>query len=230
MIAIMGALDGEISEFLTVLENRKEETWTDFTFYTGVLENKNVIVTKSGVGKVMTALVTQRIIDQYNPTIIIFTGLAGSLGPQLDIGDTLVAADCIQHDLNAIPLGFKRGEIPYSPYRIFTCDKGLVDLALKCVPENGKVVKGRILTGDQFITNKTLKSFQYFCNELAGDAVEMEGAAMALVATINKLPFLLIRVISDRADAYAHIDFKSFLPKASRNSLHFIRHVLRGLS
>jgi len=95
------------------------------------------------------------------------------------------------------------------------------------VPESGKVIKGRVLTGDQFITNRTLKSLHYLYDDLAGDAVEMEGASVGLVATVNKVPFLLIRVISDKADAYAHIDFKSFLPKASRNSLNFTRHVLR---
>jgi adenosylhomocysteine nucleosidase/adenosylhomocysteine/aminodeoxyfutalosine nucleosidase len=230
MIAIVGALDGEIAEFLAVLESKKQEKWTDFTFFTGTIENREVVLTKSGVGKVMAALVTQRIIDSYKPTAIIFTGLAGGLGSHLEIGDTLVAEDCVQHDLNAISLGFKRGEVPYSPYRILPCDKTLVDLAMQCVPETGKVVKGRVLTGDQFITNRTLKSLQYLYDDLAGDAVEMEGAAVGLVATVNRVPFLLVRVISDRADTYAHIDFQSFLPKASRNSLHFVRYVLRGLT
>ncbi|MCL1818868.1 MAG: 5'-methylthioadenosine/adenosylhomocysteine nucleosidase [Spirochaetaceae bacterium] len=230
MIAIVGALDGEIAEFLAVLENQKEEKWTDFIFFTGTIENKKVVVAKIGVGKVMAALVAQHLIEAYKPETIIVTGLAGGLSQQLEIGDTLVAEDCIQHDLNAISLGFKRGEVPYSPYRILGCDNNLIDLAMRCVPENGKVIKGRILTGDQFITNRTLKSLQYLYDDLAGDAVEMEGAAVGLVATVNKVPFLLLRTISDRADTYAHIDFKSFLPKASRNSLHFIRFILRGLA
>ena len=230
MIAIVGALDGEIAEFLAVLENKKEEKWTDFTFFTGTIENRDVVVTKSGVGKVMSALVTQHIIDSFKPEAIIVTGLAGGLASSLDIGDTIVAEDCVQHDLNAVSLGFKRGEVPYSPYRILNCDKRLVDLAMQCVPEQGKAVKGRILTGDQFITNRTLKSLQYLYDDLAGDAVEMEGAAVGLVAKVNKVPFLLVRVISDKADTYAHIDFQSFLPKASRNSLNFVRYVLRGFT
>ncbi|MDR1316698.1 MAG: 5'-methylthioadenosine/adenosylhomocysteine nucleosidase [Spirochaetales bacterium] len=230
MIAIIGAMDGEIAEFLAVLESKKEEKWTDFTFYTGTIEGRDVLVVKSGVGKVMAALAAQHIIDAYSPEALIFSGLAGGLNPNLEIGDTLVAEDCIQHDLNAISLGFKRGEVPYSPYRILGCDKKLVDLAMGCVPEIGKVLKGRILTGDQFITNRTLKSLQYLYDDLAGDAVEMEGAAVGLVATVNRVPFLLIRIISDRADTYAHMDFASFLPRASRTSLQFIRHILRGLS
>jgi 5'-methylthioadenosine/S-adenosylhomocysteine nucleosidase len=223
-------MDGEIAEFLAVLEDKKEEKWTDFTFYTGRIESKDVIVVKSGVGKVMAALVAQYVIDTYKPETIIFTGLAGGLNSELEIGDILVARDCVQHDLNVISLGFKRGEIPYTPYRILNCDAGLLDLAMKYTPESGKILKGRILTGDQFITNRTLKSLQYLYDDLAGDAVEMEGAAVGLVATVNKIPFLLIRIISDRADTYAHIDFASFLPKASRSSLQFIRYILRGLA
>jgi len=230
MVVIVGALDGEIAEFLTVLEKQKEEKWTDFVFYRGTIDNKDVVVAKMGVGKVMAALVTQHVIDVYKPEAIIVTGLAGGLSHNLEIGDTLVAEDCVQHDLNAISLGFKRGEIPYSPYRILSCDKKLVELALRCAPESGKVVKGRILTGDQFITNRSLKSLQYLYDDLAGDAVEMEGAAVGLVATVNRVPFLLVRAISDKADSYAHIDFKSFLPRASRNSLHFVRFILRGLA
>jgi adenosylhomocysteine nucleosidase/adenosylhomocysteine/aminodeoxyfutalosine nucleosidase len=230
MIAIIGALDGEIAEFLAALENKKEEIWTDFTFYTGVIEKKEVIVTKSGVGKVMAALAAQHLVDVYKPEAIVFTGLAGGLNLNLEIGDTLVAEDCVQHDLNAISLGFKRGEVPYTPYRILGCDKKLLDLALQYVPESGKVMKGRILTGDQFITNRTLKSLQYLYDDLAGDAVEMEGAAVGLVATVNRIPFLLVRIISDKADSSANTDFKAFVPKASRISLQFIRHVLRGLA
>jgi len=229
MIAIVGALDGEISEFLAVLQNKKEEKWTDFAFFTGKIENKEVVVAKIGVGKVMAALVTQHIIDVYKPQAIIVTGLAGGLKQEIEIGDTLVAEDCIQHDLNAVSLGFRRGEVPYSPYRFLSCDKKLFELATRCVPETGKVVKGRILTGDQFITNRSLVSLRYLYDDLDGDAVEMEGAAVGLVATVNKVPFLLIRVISDKADSTAHIDFKSFLPKASRNSLHFVSFVLREL-
>ncbi|MDR1625982.1 MAG: 5'-methylthioadenosine/adenosylhomocysteine nucleosidase [Spirochaetia bacterium] len=230
MIAIIGAMDGEIAEFLAVLEGKKEEKWTDFTFYVGRIEGRDVIVVKSGVGKVMAALVAQHVIEVYKPDAIIFTGLAGGLNSELEIGDILVAEDCVQHDLNAISLGFQRGEVPYSPYRFLGCDKALLDLALKYKPESGKVKKGRILTGDQFITNRTLKSLQYLYDDLAGDAVEMEGAAVGLVATVNKVPFLLARIISDRADTYAHIDFASFLPKASRISLSLIQHILRGFA
>jgi adenosylhomocysteine nucleosidase/adenosylhomocysteine/aminodeoxyfutalosine nucleosidase len=227
MIAIFGAMDGEIAEFIGSLERKNEEKWIDFVFHTGMLEDREVVVTKSGVGKTLAAMAAQRVIDVYKPRAIFFTGLAGGISDRLEIGDTLVAEDCIQHDIDATALGFKRGEIPYSPYRVLSCDKALVDAASFCIPEEGKTVRGRVLTGDQFITKRDLASHRYLLDELKGDAVDMEGASIGLVAAVNKIPFVIIRTISDKADSNAKVDFHSFLPKASRNSLLFVRHVLR---
>lgn len=227
MIAILGAMDGEIAEFLGALTDKTEEKWKEFTFHCGLLEGKRVIVAKSGVGKVMAAMVSQRLIDSYKPRAMIFTGLAGAISDRLEIGDTLVAEDCIQHDLDATALGFRRGEVPYSPYRVLACDKALVDAASYCIPREGKTVRGRVLTGDQFITARDFASHRYLVDDLRGDAVEMEGAGMGLVARVNKVPFLLIRTISDKADTQAKTDFQAFLSRASQNSLHFTRHILR---
>jgi adenosylhomocysteine nucleosidase/adenosylhomocysteine/aminodeoxyfutalosine nucleosidase len=223
-------MDGEIAEFLIALDGRTDESWNGFVFYKGLLEGKDVVVAKSGVGKTMSAMVTQHLIDVYRPSAIIFTGLAGGVSPGLDIGDTLIANDCMQHDFDVTALGPKRGAIPFTPYRIFSCDPGLLELAMSCVPLDGKAVRGRILTGDQFITGKNLSAMRYLVEELEGDAVEMEGASVGLVSTVNSIPFLLVRTISDKADAGATLDFKAFLPKASRNSLRFVRHILRGFT
>ncbi len=228
MVALLGAMDGEITELLGALEGRSDESWAGFTIHRGALEDREVVVAKSGVGKTMSALLTQRLIDVYSPVAIVFTGLAGGISAKLEIGDVLVARDCAQHDMDATPLGFRRGEIPYSPYRILSCDPALVAVAASCIPENGKTIVGRILTGDQFITGKALSSYRYLSDELEGDAVEMEGASVGLTATVNGIPFLLVRTISDRADGKAVPDFEAFLPQASRNSLRFVRAVLRA--
>jgi len=230
MIILLGALDGEIAEFLDALGAKTDEPWNGFVFHRGLLEGKEVVVAKSGVGKTLSAMVTQHLIDKYHPTAIIFTGLAGGISTKLDIGDTLIATDCMQHDFDVTALGPKRGAIPFSPYRIFSCNPGLLELALSCVPLDGKAVCGRVLTGDQFITGKNLAAMSYLVDELEGDAVEMEGASVGLVATVNDIPFLLIRTISDKADAGAILDFKAFLPRASRNSLRYVRHILRGFT
>jgi 5'-methylthioadenosine/S-adenosylhomocysteine nucleosidase len=226
VVAILAALDGEIREILKALGDRRETAWKDFIFHCGRLDGHEVVLARCGVGKSMSAMLAQRLIDQFEPAALICTGLAGGLGATVRIGDTLVARDCLQHDLDASVFGFKRGEIPYSGRRIFACDPGLLEAAMSYLPAHGRLVAGRILTGDQFITRREFECHRYLVDELNGDAVEMEGASIALVADVNDLPFLLVRTISDKADEAACLDIKAFLPMASRNSLACVRHVL----
>jgi 5'-methylthioadenosine/S-adenosylhomocysteine nucleosidase len=229
VVAVLGAMDEEIREFLTHTERREEREWNGFTFHTGRIENADVVIAKSGVGKVLSAMLTQRLIDLYRPDAVIFTGLAGGLTDSTEIGDTVISRDCVQHDFDATAFGFERGRIPFTPYRIVTADERLVRIASNHVPDSGKIVVGRILTGDQFITHAALSSHQYLVDELEGDAVEMEGASVALVSAVNEVPFVIIRTISDKADRNARVDFQKFLPVASRNSYGFVRFILSRL-
>ena len=229
MIAVLGAMDGEIAEFLNHTEGMTQLEWRGFRFYLGKLEGKDVLVAKSGVGKVLSALFTQRLIDQFQPESIIFTGLAGGLSECTDIGDTVIGKDCLQHDFDVTALGFKRGEIPYSPYHIIKADSRLVEIAAAHEPLKGKVIVGRIITGDQFLTCSSFASHRYLVDELSGDAVEMEGASVGLVATVNEIPFVIIRTISDKTNEKAHVDFRKFLPIASQNSYLFVKHILQNL-
>jgi adenosylhomocysteine nucleosidase/adenosylhomocysteine/aminodeoxyfutalosine nucleosidase len=221
-------MDGEISEFLRAQSGARRELWNGFEFYPGTMEGREVVVAKSGVGKSMAACVTQRLIDTYEPGEIIFTGIAGALRPDLEIGDVVVARDCLQHDLDATALGFKRGEIPYTQLRVMQCDPELVELAAKVSPLEGKSVVGRVLTGDQFLVAAQSQSHAYLRDELAGDVVEMEGASVGLVADINRIPFVVIRSVSDKGDGSSALDFAKFLRRVSRNSVHLVRHILRA--
>lgn len=225
IFGIMGALDVEIEEYLKYLDNHRKKNWKEFIFHEGVFCKKNVVIVKSGVGKVFSAIVTQRMIDVYNPQAIIFTGVAGALNKNLRIGDVVVSKDCIQHDVNAEELGFSRGTIPYTKYKIFKADKTLKSLALSTrLPD--KIYEGRILTGDQFLTKKELPQYKYLIEELKGDAIEMEGASVAQVCTINKIPFLIIRTISDSADGKAAEGFNKFLTVITKNSFTILSHIL----
>jgi len=226
MIALLGAMDGEIQEFLRHLEQPVEHELSGFLFQTGTISGHEVVVAKSGVGKTLSAMVTQYLIDRFHPDHIVVTGLAGAINPELEIGDTLVAVDCLQHDMDATPLGFMRGEVPYSGYRVLTCDSALRERAEGCKPDSGQVYSGRILTGDQFLVESGLSSHSYLREELAGDAVEMEGASVGLVAAVHSIPFLIMRTISDKADGRAKIDFGAFLARASLNSWKFVEHIL----
>lgn len=245
-IVLLGAMDGEIQEIRNAMNSREEITiggW--LKAYRGTLEDQPVFLGKSGVGKVMCAMSTQAIFDYISsgesaeetppstraprPRALIFTGLAGALNPQLHVGDTLIAGDCIQHDLDATSLGIKRGTVPYSPYRFLRSDLRLLDAAEGYRPEAGRVHTGRILTGDQFIARRNDPAYAYMRDELEGDGVEMEGAAAALCAAVNSVPFLLVRTISDEADGKAEVKFREFLPRASRNSLNLLIHILSRL-
>lgn len=228
MTLILGAMDGEIAAFLQVVSGQVQEKWHGFNIVRGTLDARQVVVAKSGVGKTLSAAVTQHLIDRHAPNRIILTGLAGAIAPGLEPGDTLVARDCLQYDLDATALGFKLGEVPYTPYRILTSDAGLVEVARRYQPLQGRAVVGRILTADRFLVEAGSMQYEYLRRDLQGDAVEMEGASVALVATINRVPFVIVRTISDRADGSADIDFNAFLSDASRNSLACVRHILSG--
>jgi adenosylhomocysteine nucleosidase/adenosylhomocysteine/aminodeoxyfutalosine nucleosidase len=228
-IAIIGALDEEIQAYLEVMQEQTFVQWNAIRFYQGQLFGQEVVVVKSGVGKVFAAMVTQKLIDTYQPKAILFTGVAGGLNPNYAVGDIVVAHDCIQHDLNTTALGIPRGHVPYTSYRFFETDTQLKTLALAAKSEH-TIHCGRIVTGDQFLTHKEMQQYDYLTTELAGDAVEMEGAAVGFVCTVNEVPFLIIRTISDKADAEASTSYVEFLPLVAHNSVEMVAQIFSQYS
>lgn len=224
---VLGAMDGEITAFLERLEDSVAVPWRGYPVYTGTYDSSPVIIARSGVGKSLSAMIAQRLIDAYRPGAVIFTGLAGSIHPDLEIGDVIVAEETLQYDMDARALGFHLGEIPYTPHRIIPCDPQLVERAASTTLPAGKVRRGRILTGDRFVNRSAYQEMGFLRSELQGDAVEMEGASVALVALINELPCVVVRTISDKADTNARVDFERFLPRASENSALVVTQVLR---
>jgi len=184
-ICIIGAMDTEIDEFQEHAQVSNEIAWSEFIFREAKLLDKNIVIVKSGIGKVYAAMVCERLIDEFNPRAVIFTGVGGALNKELNIGDVVVSRDCIQHDLDAEALGFPRGEIPFTEHRIFSADRVLRTYALSTTIEGKKIIEGRILTGDQFITKKEMKDHKYLIDELKGDAIEMEGGAIAQVCSLK---------------------------------------------
>lgn len=229
MTVLMGAMDGEISDLIDLLDDRTDGHFRGYALTRGSLAGKPVLVAKSGVGKTYAAMLTQRIIDMFEPDRLVFTGLAGSINPSIDIGDTVVARDCMQHDLDATAVGFRRGEFPYENIRELPCDEQLVDIASGYRPQAGRLHVGRVLTGDQFLDRTRLAASPWLREELHGDVVEMEGASVAAVCRYNGVRFLLARTVSDKADSNARVDFERFLPKASANSAGLVRHIMGAL-
>jgi adenosylhomocysteine nucleosidase len=182
---------------------------------------------KAGVGKVNAALCTQLLLDLYEMDAVVCTGSAGALHDDLDIGDIVIADDCVQHDVHVEFLGLPRGQLPFSGLRFFSASDRLVERALEVDIPGHTLRTGRVCTGDTFIQDEEARDWIH--QELEGDCVEMEGAAVGQVCTVNDVPFLLVRAISDRADGTSDLDFQAFLQEAAESSARIVLHLLETL-
>ncbi|MCB0354669.1 MAG: 5'-methylthioadenosine/adenosylhomocysteine nucleosidase [Bdellovibrionales bacterium] len=225
-IAILGAMDTEVDGFLSLMNHVERREWRGFPMFRGSLFDTEVVVAKSGVGKVLSAVLTQRILDEFSPQALLFTGIGGALNPIYEIGDLVLGVDAMQYDLDATAVGFKLGQVPYTDLHIFQCDPELIAIARDC--PDLTLHTGRILTGDQFLTHAGRDSHAYLVDELRGDIIEMEGASVALVCHLHQIPLLIARTVSDKANGVAPDDFLRFLPKASENSVSLVRHLFQS--
>ena len=229
MLLILCAMKDEVSEIMKMVKIKECFTVFGMEYCRGTIGSTEVVTGMTGVGKVMSAIVTQKLSDMFCPEGIIFAGIAGAVNPRINIGDIVVSADCMQHDMDASSVGFEIGEIPYTGIRILNADPRLLS-AVKSYKSSGiKLITGRILTGDQFISTASAEKRELLSVKLGGDAVEMEGAAAAFAASINNIPFLIVRIISDKADGNAPSDFKQFLNRSSVLIADIIQHILDNL-
>lgn len=226
-IAIIGAMDEEIQALTEELKNKIETPWAFTTIYEGILFGRDVIIAKCGVGKVLSAILTQHLIDTYNIDQIICTGVAGSLNNNFNIGDVILSQDLIQHDMDATAVGFERGLIPFTDHKVLMASSILLEKAKSFTSPEFKSLPGRILSGDVFVTHN-YHHRNALTDELQGDACEMEGASIALVCTVHKVPFIVIRSISDKADGTSHMDFWEFVKIAAKRSHALVEHILRS--
>ena len=229
VIGLIGAMDEEIALLLNEMEAVSEEKYAGTCYHRGMLEDVPVVVCKSGVGKVNAAISAQVLIDRFQVDAVIFTGVAGALHPDLDIGDVVISTACQHHDIDASPLGFAPGEIPFQETSVFEADPHLVALAERASEKASgeKTMTGKILSGDQFISDT--ERVRDLHERFGGVCVEMEGAAVAHVCHLNRVPFVIIRSISDRADHSAHVNFTRFTKMASPRSSGIVRRMLAEL-
>ncbi len=233
MIGIISAMQEEIQALLNKLENVSISEKGMRKYYKGTLFNKDVILVFSRWGKVASAVTTTQLINDFNVSEIIFTGVAGGILDELNIGDVVIGKNLYQHDLNASPF-YEKLEIPILKKKfLITADATNLlaatntflntynnyvepsDAALFNITKP-KVVFGDIASGDQFISSlKKIKKL----NKLIPTAtcVEMEGASVAQVCFEYSLPFSIIRIISDKANDNANIDFSKFSNSIASN-------------
>ena len=219
---IIGAMDNEIDTLVGDLENKKEEKKYGLTFYLGKLKKYDVVIVKCGIGKVNAGRTTQVLISEYSPKYIINTGIAGGLNQQLNIGDIVISTDLIQYDFDVTAFGYAKGYMfigdKKEPTK-YMADKDLTEKMKKIlekVSEKRNVFTGRVLTGDMFISKKEkreelVKDFDGFC-------CEMEGAAIAQVASLNSIPFTVVRLISDLPNGQGPEDYNKFEKEAGKMS------------
>lgn len=229
IIGIIGAMPEEIENFKHGLEDITVHKKANITFYKGKMRNHHVVLCQSGVGKVNAAICSQILIDDFQINQIIFTGVAGALKPELEIGDIVISTAAKQHDIDASALGFERGTIPFAEESTFSADKKLIEVALDASKDitECKTVTGLILSGDQFIAGGE-KSRELY-NLFGGYCTEMEGAAVAQVCALNNIPFVIVRSMSDKADGSAHINFAEFTLLASERSYSIVDKMLSKL-
>ena len=218
-IGIIGAMDLEVDALKAQLNKEKEITKAGMTFLEGTLNGANVVIVKCGIGKVNAGMCVQILADLFDVTHIINTGVAGSLNADLDIGDILVSTDAIYHDMDVTIFGYAKGQVPGTSSASFPADEKMVSLAVEsCKAVNPDITcrSGRVVSGDQFISSKEVK--ERLISDFNGHCAEMEGAAIAHAATLNNLPFVVIRAISDKADDSAEMDYPSFEKAAAKHS------------
>lgn len=229
VIGIIGAMKEEIELMKEEMDIESEKKIARITFYSGTMGKHKIVLCKSGVGKVNAALTTQILIDHFQTAKIVFTGVAGALDPNLNVGDIVISTSALQHDIDASPLGFKRGEIPMFEHTSdFPADASLIELAMKASEQlNIQVLKGRILSGDQFIASQEL--VQELQDTFSGACVEMEGSAVAQAAMLNDIPYVIIRSISDKANGEAKMSFNEFVEVAAKQSNFIVKAMLEHM-
>lgn len=227
MIGIIGAMEEEVQalkEAMTIAETKEKAS---MTFCRGTLQGRDVVVVRSGVGKVNAGICAQILIDDFGADTLINTGIAGSLDARIDIGDIVISTEALHHDMDASIFGDPVGQVPRMDVLAFPADQ---DLAKKARQANEAAnpdihtFLGRVVSGDQFISSHEAKErisslFHPLCTE-------MEGAGIAQAAYLNKVSYVIIRAISDKADNSAQMDYPEFERQAIAHSVRLVKELL----
>jgi adenosylhomocysteine/aminodeoxyfutalosine nucleosidase len=226
-IAIMGAMPEEVEPIVAKLDNLKETVYASNTYYEGSYNGQEVVVAYSKIGKVFATLTATMLIEKFSCDKLLFSGVAGAISDELKIGDLIIADGLCQHDLDITAFGHPFGYVPEGEVCIPT-DVGLRNIAKDIAKSKGLTLKeGVIATGDQFVANPERKD--WIGDTFKADALEMEGASVAVVCSALKIPFFILRAISDSADMDASFNFDEFLESSAKVSADFILSMVEAI-
>ena len=219
-IAIMGAMPEEVAPIVAKLDNLKETVYAANTYYEGSYNGQGVVVAYSKIGKVFATLTATILIEKFGCDKLLFSGVAGAISDELNIGDLIIADGLCQHDLDITAFGHPFGYVPEGEVCIPT-DITLRNIAKEVAAGKGLTLKeGIIATGDQFVANSDRK--EWIGDTFKASALEMEGASVAVVCSALDIPFFILRAISDSADMDASFNFDEFLESSAKISADFI--------
>jgi len=229
-IAIIGAMEEEVTYLRDKIDGRTQETVAGCEFTFGRMHCADVILLRSGIGKVNAAMSTTILLEKYKPDYIINTGSAGGFNPSLNVGDVVISTEVRHHDVDVTAFGYEYGQVPQLP-AAFLADEKLITAAEEAAKEldNFQVVKGLIATGDSFMEDQ--ERVNYIRTKFDNlQAVEMEAAAVAQVAHQFGIPFVIIRSLSDIAGKQSEISFDQFIDQAARHSSALVMKMILALS
>jgi len=218
---IIGAMEEEIDYVLQQMTDYQKFEVANSVFYDGKIANQDVVLLQSGIGKVNAAMATTILIERFQPTVVINTGSAGGFDKELQVGDIVISREVVHHDVDVTGFNYEVGQVPGMPVT-YQAATPLVKQVQQILDNNHVHSKiGLIGTGDIFMNNpeRIHSVLKQFPNMLAA---EMEGAAIAQVCHQYKVPFVIIRALSDIAGVESSISFNEFLTVAAKNAAHLI--------
>lgn len=226
-LAVMGAMEEEIEPLLEHFNDVKVTEFAKNKYYEVTYNGLEIVIAYSKIGKVFASLTASTLIEKFGCDTLLFSGVAGGINPELKIGDLIIANKLCQHDLDITAFGHPHGFVPGGAVFVET-SKELNSIAKEVASENGlKVIEGVIATGDQFVHSNERKEF--IESTFKADALEMEGASVAVVCDALNVPCFILRAISDTADMDAGFDFDEFLKSSAKNSAEYLIKIINKL-
>lgn len=229
-VGIIAAMEEELSMLVDRLDNPVETRFGNLVYHTGCIGGVEVALFMCGIGKVNAAVGTTLLLEKFKPDCIINTGVAGGFPENINIGDIVVSSEVRHYDADATAFNYEMGQIPRMP-AAFEADKVLLGLAQKAwINDDGVTVhQGTVLSGDSFVhTPEQVERIARFFPDVM--AVEMEGAAIAQTGFLFKVPFILIRSISDKVREQGNSEiYEKCMEKVASNSVRMVLSMIDGL-